>query len=55
MRLRFLRPDPDRRETSMKPRGREEALHILPRLVRPIRLLNDLIALQPYRFMKRGA
>lgn len=31
-------------------------LHILPRLVRPIRPLNDLIALyQIYRFMKRGA
>ncbi len=31
------------------------ALHILPRLVRPIRPLNDLIALfQLYRFMKRG-
>ncbi len=31
------------------------ALHILPRLVRPIRPVNDLIALfQLYRFMKRG-
>jgi glycosyltransferase involved in cell wall biosynthesis len=31
-------------------------LHILPRLVRPIRPLNDVIALfQIYRFMKRGA
>jgi glycosyltransferase involved in cell wall biosynthesis len=31
------------------------ALHILPRLVRPIRPLNDLLALlQLYRFMKRG-
>jgi len=31
------------------------ALHILPRLVRPIRPLSDLIALfQLYRFMKRG-
>jgi glycosyltransferase involved in cell wall biosynthesis len=30
-------------------------LHILPRLVRPIRPLNDLIALfQLYRFLKRG-
>jgi glycosyltransferase involved in cell wall biosynthesis len=31
------------------------ALHILPRLVRPIRPLNDLIALfQLYRFIRRG-
>ena len=31
------------------------AFHILPRLVRPIRPLNDLLALfQLYRFMKRG-
>lgn len=32
------------------------SLHILPRLVRPISPMNDLIALlQLYRFMKRGA
>jgi glycosyltransferase involved in cell wall biosynthesis len=48
-------PTPDRRATFTTPRAREELSFVSSPLVRPIRPLNDLIALwELYRFMKRG-
>jgi len=45
-------PEGDLHEAARKG---EVALHILPRLVRPIRPVNDLVALvQIYRFIRRG-